>query len=111
MYKEQMEERNLFNYPPYCRLIYVYLKHRDERVLENLSRDYANLLKQIFGSRILGPDTPPIAKVQMMYIRKIIVKIEPTASIAEARKRLREIQNYITGLPQYKSAIIYYDVD
>ena len=111
MYKEQMEERNLFNYPPYCRLIYVYLKHRDERALENLSRDYANLLKQIFGPRILGPDTPPIAKVQMMYIRKIIVKIEPTASIAEARKRLREIQQYITGLPQYKSALIYYDVD
>ena len=111
MYKEQMQERSLFNYPPYCRLIYVYLKHRDERVLENLSRDYANLLKQIFGSRILGPDTPPIAKVQMMHIRKIIVKIELTASISEARKRLREIQKYITGLPQYKTALIYYDVD
>ena len=111
MYKEQMEERSLFNYPPNCRLIYVYMKHRDERVLEALSRDYANLLKQIFGQRILGPDTPPIAKVQMMYIRKIIVKIELSASIAEARKRLREIQQYITGLPQYKSALIYYDVD
>ena len=111
MYKEQMEERSLFNYPPYCRLIYVYMKHRDERVLENLSRDYANLLKQIFGQRILGPDTPPIAKVQMMYIRKIIVKIELSASIAEARKRLREIQHYVTNLPQYKSATIYYDVD
>ena len=111
MYKEQMEERSLFNYPPYCRLIYVYMKHRDERVLENLSRDYANLLKQIFGQRILGPDTPPIAKVQMMYIRKIIVKIELSASIAEARKRLRDIQRYVTNLPQYKTAIIYYDVD
>ena len=111
MYKEQMKERSLFNYPPNCRLIYVYMKHRDERVLEALSRDYANLLKQIFGQRILGPDTPPIAKVQMMYIRKIIVKIELSASITEARKRLREIQQYITGLSQYKSALIYYDVD
>ncbi len=111
MYREQMEERGLFNYPPYCRLIYVYMKHRDERVLESLSRDYANLLQQIFGQRILGPDTPPIARVQMMYIRKIIVKIELSASIAEARKRLRDIQRYVTNLPQYKSAIIYYDVD
>ena len=111
MYKEQMEERSLFNYPPYCRLIYVYMKHRDERVLESLSREYANLLQQIFGQRILGPDTPPIARVQMMYIRKIIVKIELSASIAEARKRLRDIQRYVTNLPQYKSAIIYYDVD
>ena len=111
MYREQMEERGLFNYPPYCRLIYVYMKHRDERVLESLSREYANLLQQIFGQRILGPDTPPIARVQMMYIRKIIVKIELSASIAEARKRLRDIQRYVTNLPQYKSAIIYYDVD
>jgi len=111
MYEEQMQERSLFNYPPNCRLIYVYLKHRDERVLDSLSRDYANLLRKIFGQRILGPDTPPIAKVQMMYIRKIIVKIELTASMAEARKRLREIQEYVTGLQQYKTALIYYDVD
>ncbi|MBO7099259.1 MAG: primosomal protein N' [Bacteroidaceae bacterium] len=111
MYEEQMQERNLFNYPPYCRLIYVYIKHRDERVLDSLARDYATLLKQIFGIRILGPDTPPISKVQMMHIRKIIIKIELTASLAEARKRLRETQRYITGLPQYKSASIYYDVD
>jgi primosomal protein N' (replication factor Y) len=80
-------------------------------MLDSLSRDYASLLKQIFGQRILGPDTPPIAKVQMMYIRKIIVKIELTASISEARKRLREIQQYITALPKYKTALIYYDVD
>ncbi len=111
MYKEQMQERSLFNYPPYCRLIYVYMKHRNESMLDSLSRDYASLLKQIFGQRILGPDTPPIAKVQMMYIRKIIVKIELTASISEARKRLREIQQYITALPKYKTALIYYDVD
>lgn len=111
MYKEQMQERSLFLYPPYCRLIHLYMKHRDERVLENLSRDYANLLMKIFGQRILGPDTPPIAKVQMMYIRKIIIKIEITASISEARKRLQEIQHYVTNLPQYKSALIYYDVD
>ncbi|MBO7068171.1 MAG: primosomal protein N' [Bacteroidaceae bacterium] len=111
MYREQMQERSLFNFPPYCRLIYVYMKHRNEKVLEHLSEDYANLLKQIFRERILGPDTPPIGKVQMMYIRKIIVKIELSASITEARKRLKEIQHYITTLPQYKSALIYYDVD
>lgn len=111
MYKEQMDERKLFNYPPYCRLIYVYMKHRNDRTLENLSRDYTNMLKQVFGQRVLGPDTPPIAKVQMMFIRKIIVKIELKASMVEARKRLREIQHYVTSLPQYKSTLIYYDVD
>jgi primosomal protein N' (replication factor Y) len=111
MYEEQVQERKLFNYPPYCRLIYVYMKHRNDRVLESLSREYANILRQVFGQRILGPDTPPITKVQMMYVRKIIVKIELTASIAEARNRLRELHQYITGLPQYKSALIYYDVD
>ena len=111
MYREHMKERNLFSYPPFRHLIYVYMKHKDERVLERLSTEYALLLKQIFGDRILGPDTPPISKVQMMYIRKIIVKIELTASLAEARRRLHETHQHFISMPQYKSALIYYDVD
>ncbi len=111
MYKAQMEERELFSYPPCCRLVSVYIKHRDERVLDALSRDMAQLARRTFGDRVLGPDTPPIARVQMMYIRKVLVKIELSASISRARDCLRQIQKYLLALPQYKSAQVYYDVD
>ncbi len=111
MYEAQMEERTLFNYPPVCHLVSVYLKHRDERVLDALGRDMAGLARRVFGERVLGPDTPPVARVQLMYIRKVLVKIELTASMSEARARLRQIQQYLLAQPQYKSAQVYYDVD
>lgn len=111
MYEAQMEERALFNYPPLCHLVSVYLKHRDERVLDALSRDMAGLARRVFGERVLGPDTPPISRVNLMYIRKVLVKIELAASMSEARARLRQIQQYLLTLPQYKGAQVYYDVD
>ena len=111
MYRTQMEERRLFNYPPHCRLIYVYLKHRDERVLEHLAEEMARLLRQVFGHRVLGPDMPPVARVQTMCIRKVCLKLEIGANMAEARKRMLEIQKYLVAKPEYKAAIMYYDVD
>ena len=101
----------MFSYPPLFRLIYVYIKHKDETVLEHLAEEMAGLLRQVFGQRVLGPDMPPIARVQAMYIRKVCLKLELTANMAEARRRLHEIQRYMTGRPEYKSAVVYYDVD
>jgi primosomal protein N' (replication factor Y) len=54
---------------------------------------------------------PPIARVQTMYIRKVCLKLELAANMAEARRRLQEIQKYMTSKTEYKSAVIYYDVD
>ena len=111
MFRTQMEERRLFMYPPLCRLVYVYIKHKDESVLEHLAEEMANLLRKVFGHRVLGPDMPPVARVQTMYIRKVCLKLELSANMTEARRRLHEIQRYITSKPEYKSAVMYYDVD
>lgn len=111
MYAEQMQERKLFRYPPFCRVIFIYLKHRDESVVESLSRDYAALLQQVFANRVLGPDTPPISRIQLMFIRKIILKMEPSVPMSEVRQRLIALHSQILVLPQYRSTQIYYDVD
>lgn len=111
MYSAQMQERQLFNYPPLCRLVYVYMKHRDEQVLEHLAEEMSRMLRQVFGQRVLGPDMPPIARVQAMYIRKVCLKMELEANMAEVRRRLRDIQKYLLTRPEYKAAVMYYDVD
>lgn len=111
MYSQQLAERQLFHYPPFCHIIHVYVKHRDERLLEQLSAEMATLLRQVFASRVLGPDTPPVSRVQMLYIRQMMVKVELTASLPEARRRLRQVQEYILSQPRYRSAQVYYDVD
>ena len=111
MYAEQTEERELFRYPPFCRVIFIYLKHRDEKVVESLSTDFASLLRQVFGERVLGPDTPPVSRVQMMHIRKLILKMELSAPMSAVRERLNSLQEQILNIPGYRSAQIYYDVD
>ncbi|MBQ8455454.1 MAG: primosomal protein N' [Bacteroidaceae bacterium] len=111
MYAEQTEERELFRYPPFCRVIFIYLRHRDEKVVESLSTDFASLLRQVFGERVLGPDTPPVSRVQMMHIRKLILKMELSAPMSAVRERLNALQEQILNMPGYRSAQIYYDVD
>ena len=111
MYAQQSQERELFRYPPFCRVIFLYLKHRNEQVVECLANDYAALLRQVFGERVLGPDTPPVGRVQHMHIRKLLLKVELTAPLTTVRQRLTALQSNILAMPQYRSAQIYYDVD
>lgn len=111
MYARQAEERELFRYPPFCRVVFIYMKHRDEKVVESLSAEFAELLRKVFGERVLGPDTPPVSRVQLMHIRKLILKMELTVSMKAVRERLLALQSQILAIPQYRSAQIYYDVD
>ena len=60
----QMVERQMFNFPPYCRLIQIVLKHRKASVVNSVSRDLANILRRAFGKQVLGPDNPPVGRVQ-----------------------------------------------
>lgn len=111
MYTGQMEERRTFVYPPFCRLIYVYMKHTRADVLDRLAVDMGNRLRTVFGSRILGPDTPPVARVQLLYIRKIVLKVESGISLPKVREQLLLACRSLATLPDYRAARIYFDVD
>ncbi len=111
MYQAQLDERQLFRYPPFSRLIYIYMKHKDAAVCEALSQTAARQLRLIFGERILGPDTPSVGRVQTYFIRKIILKLEQGAPLSDARQRLRQLQLWLTSQPQWRSAQVYFDVD
>ena len=66
----QLAERQMFHYPPYYRLVYVYLKNRNETLLDLMAQTMAGKLRAIFGNRVLGPDKPPVARVQTLFIRE-----------------------------------------
>ena len=111
MFYTQMTDRQLFRYPPFYRLIYVYLRHRDDHLLDHLSDDMAARLRKTFGERVLGPDRPPVARIQSLYIRKIMLKIELNASSDKVRTSLLTIQQQMLAMPIAKNLNIYYDVD
>ena len=107
----QLAERQMFRYPPYYRLVYVYLKHRDEALLDVMAHAMAERLRVVFADRVLGSDKPPVARVQTLFIRKIVVKIETTASLSRVRQWLVEVQREVQSDERFRSLLVYYDVD
>ena len=111
MFGEQIEERNMFRYPPFFRLIYVYLKHRKQEVLDQAADRMASVLRQGLGERVLGPDLPPVSRIQTLFIKKIIVKVEQQASLSKVRTYLRQVQRMMIEDERFRSLLVYYDVD
>lgn len=112
MVSEQLAERQLCRFPPYCRLVYIYIKHRDKQLTDAMTSVMTSLLVKVFGSeRVNGPMQPAVARVHSLYIGMIMLKIEANASMAQARKLLLQVQRQLSQDPRYKSIQVYYDVD
>ena len=110
-YNLQLGERMLFHDPPFDRLVYVYLKHRNIRFLDATAERFGNRMREIFGERVRGPDLPPVAKVQQLYIRKIVLKVETNTSQYKINDALLALKEEFLSQKQYNSLTIYYDVD
>ena len=110
-YNQQLSERMLFHYPPFYRLIYIYMKHRDVHVLEEFSDIIAKRMRDIFDNRILGPDLPPVARIKQLYIRKIVLKVENGLSQYKINEVLQNIQQAYCQMPRYRAISMYYDID
>lgn len=110
-YQSLIAERQQFHYPPYYRLVYVYLKHKQDWVVDTAAAEMASRLRQWFGARLLGPDKPAVAKVKSLSIRKLVLKLELGINMGDVRKYLALAQQQILQDKRYVSLQIYYDVD
>lgn len=110
-FADLIEERRTFNYPPFCHLIYVFLKHRDDFMVASASMRLSDILRGWFGTRVLGPDKPSVAKVKTLNIRKIMLKLENGIDLAKVRLYLRKAQAMMEQDKKYRSVQIYFDVD
>ena len=119
-FQSVIRERRAFRYPPFTRLIYVYLKHKDERTVDSAAIELASRLRQAFparvpgqalSERVLGPDKPAVSRIKTLYIRKVMLKLESSLSITASRQAIRQAVAALMQDPRYKSLLIYYDVD
>ena len=111
MYESQCEERLMFKYPPFYRMVNVYLKHKDGLKISRMAEIMAGKMRQVFGARVLGPDRPPVGKIQNYHIRKIVLKVEGRLPLAYVRQELRRIRAEMKADAECRSAVVYYDVD
>ncbi|MCR5819132.1 MAG: primosomal protein N' [Prevotella sp.] len=110
-YNDMKSERSAFNYPPHCHLIYVYMKHKKDDVVETASRELGAQLRQWFGSRVLGPDKPTVSRVKTLSIRKLVLKLENGIDMPRVRQYLALAQEQMLQDKRYASLQVYYDVD
>ncbi len=110
-YHEQMLERRQFAYPPFTRIIVVYLKHRSAVTVDALAREATLMLRGHFGTRVLGPDEPPVSRIASLYIRRITLKLETSLPLTPVRKLLLDTRSALLTQRFYSSAHIYFDVD
>lgn len=110
-FDEQLEERRIFCYPPFCHLVYVYLKHRDNTVVDAAAAALGNMLREWFGDRVLGPDKPSVPRINSLNIRKIVLKLETGIDLAKARLYLLKARSCMMQTQGFKVVQIYFDVD
>ena len=110
-YRSLITERQQFRYPPYTRLTAVYLKHRQDAVVEQAAAALGAQLRQWFGNRVLGPDKPSVAKVKHQNIRKLLLKLELGIDMKRVRDYLLLAQRQILADKRFSTLQVYYDVD
>jgi primosomal protein N' (replication factor Y) len=111
MYRMQSSERKAFNYPPFCRMIRINLKHKNRSLLNDFADRLGNDLKSLFEGRVLGPEYPVISQVQLWYIKTILIKIEKQKPLVKAREMIREAINRLERQKGAGALKISVDVD
>lgn len=109
--RDLLEERSMFRYPPFYHLVYVYLRHRNEQLVDSAAIEMASRLRQAFANRVLGPDKPAVARVKTESIRKIVIKLEQGINLPLARQCMAEARTQLLQDKRYAAMTVFFDVD
>ncbi len=110
-YNSEIEERRKYSYPPFTRIINIYIKNKNAQDVDLAALTFTKKLKETFGERVLGPEKPYVSRIALWYIQSIMLKIEAGASMKKVKDLLRRIHASLVADPKIKNSIIYYDVD
>ncbi|TVR72735.1 MAG: primosomal protein N' [Marinilabiliales bacterium] len=110
-FREQLAERREFRYPPFVRLIKIVIKDKNRETAEKASKSLAGRLRADFGNRVLGPEYPPVGRVQNRHIMHILIKIEKGANLPKARSLISAAIAQLNSQPGFRSCQVYPDVD
>lgn len=111
MYNDQLSERLQFHYPPFYHLIYLYMKHSNDKTVEMAAVEVSSWLRQWFGDRVKGPVKPDVGKIKTLNIRMVVLKLENGIDMAKVRQYLKRAREAILADKRYSTLTIYFDVD
>ena len=107
----ELQERHSFGYPPVVRLVRLVLRHRDPHLTREGAAALAGRLRSRFGGRVVGPEEPGIARVNDLYQRHILLKVERAVDMVEFKALMMEDIAAMRGVDQYRPIRVIVDVD
>lgn len=111
MFKEQLQERWQFKYPPYFRVIKITLKHKDYTKVDTGIHWLFKALYNVFGEHVLGPSAPAIARIRNQYIKNVVIKIPPKQSLTNTKQQVLKIKNTFEAVKEFRPIRFIIDVD
>ena len=111
MYQSQLIERERFNYPPFCRIVQLSLRHVDADLINKAADELARRLRALFGKRVLGPEYPTVSRIRNQYLKNILIKFEKGIPLPKAKDEIRNAIMKLNAHPEYKAVRVVIDVD
>jgi primosomal protein N' (replication factor Y) len=111
MYQSQMIEREKFNYPPFCRIVQLSLRHVSADLINKAADELAKTLRGLFGKRVLGPEYPNVSRIRNQYLKNILLKFEKGIPLPKAKDEIKKAIMKLNAHPDYKSVRVVIDVD
>ena len=111
MYKEQLEERYNYKYPPFFRTIKIVFKDKNLSRVQKASAWFGQALEIQFKENILGPEPPPIGRIKNKYIINLLIKIPKKQSLEKTKKYIENVQRSFNSIKEFSSVRVNIDVD
>lgn len=111
MFHDEIAERKQFRYPPFTRLIFINVKHKDANLLNAAAAHFATMLRAQLGARVLGPEQPLVSRIRNYYIKQLIIKTDKADAIQKVKAVLKQTITDFNSEKNYKGVIMQVDVD
>lgn len=110
-YDQLAEERKIFGYPPFGRMIQIELRYKEEGVLRLAANEFAGQLRSKLGRRVCGPAVPEIGRIGGIYRLILLLKIEQGVSCSGVKALIKEEMARLHEDKRYGGIRIFCDVD
>ncbi len=111
MYQQQNEQRRQFQYPPYCKLIRVTIKHRELGLCQSAATWLYKVMEQKLGPLVLGPVAPPVSRIRNQYIQQLLIKVPQEQSLSGTKVFLTKVLQRFTLQKEFARVSVSFDVD
>jgi primosomal protein N' (replication factor Y) len=106
-----LEERQLFKYPPFYRLIKIVVKHKN---IDTVNRVAGQLSKKLLENKeliVLGPEFPLVSRIQLWHHKEIWLKIDRKLNLDQIKWFINQCVAETKQQTTNSNCIIHIDVD